>query len=187
MVTKDLAAVEARGVEGLADLGLVAVGGGRVDMAVAGLQSAGDGLVGVARRDLEDAEAQLRDRDVAAEVHVGKMPIGGDALFLLALPIQTLPKRPCPDVTNEAARSTVASSKCRPTSIIPTGSPSELAHGTLNAGLPVTSKGAVLCKVAQGRAEDRHEAAVRRDRHCLHRRGGEGEDVEALERGGVVA
>jgi hypothetical protein len=42
-----------------------------------------------------------------------------------------------------AARSTVASSRCRPTSIMPTGSPSELPQGTVRAGWPVTSNGQV--------------------------------------------
>jgi AcrR family transcriptional regulator len=43
-----------------------------------------------------------------------------------------------------AARRTVASSAWRPTSIMPTGSPSDMAQGTFMAGWPVTSNGAVF-------------------------------------------
>ena len=85
------------------------------------------------------------------------------------------------------ARRTVASSKWRPTSIIPIGRPSDMPHGTLSAGLPVTSNGDVLCEVAERRGEDVRDRApsagigrafiARRRQH---------EHVEALERLGVA-
>src|SRR5664280_1900363 len=43
-----------------------------------------------------------------------------------------------------AARSSVDSAPSRPTSIMPSGNPADIAHGTLMAGWPVTSYGAVL-------------------------------------------
>jgi hypothetical protein len=43
-----------------------------------------------------------------------------------------------------AARNTVPSSQCRPTSIMPTGNPADLPAGTVMAGWPVTSNGQVL-------------------------------------------
>ena len=58
---------QAGGVDGLADLGLVAVGLGGVDVAVAGLDRVGDVLDRVLGRHLEDAEPELGDRDVAGE------------------------------------------------------------------------------------------------------------------------
>jgi hypothetical protein len=43
-----------------------------------------------------------------------------------------------------ASANSVDSSQCRPININPTGSPSDFAHGTLIAGCPVISNGAVL-------------------------------------------
>ena len=54
----------------LADRALVPVGGGRVEVAVAGTQRAGDDLLGLLWRDLEDAEAELGDLHLGAERHV---------------------------------------------------------------------------------------------------------------------
>ncbi len=51
-----------------------------------------------------------------------------------------------------AARRMVASSPCRPTSIMPTGSPADIAQGTFMAGWPVTSNGAVLGIISRARA-----------------------------------
>jgi len=50
-----------------------------------------------------------------------------------------------------AARKTIASSPLRPTSIIPTGSPSDIPHGTLIAGCPVMSNGQVLGIISNAR------------------------------------
>ena len=49
-----------------ADAALVAVGGGGVDVAVAGREGLLDRALGVVRRHLEDAEAELRDLDAVA-------------------------------------------------------------------------------------------------------------------------
>ncbi len=51
----------------LPDGALVPVRRGRVDVAVAGGERAGDERLGLLRRDLKDAVAELRDRDVRAE------------------------------------------------------------------------------------------------------------------------
>ena len=51
-----------------------------------------------------------------------------------------------------ATRSTVASSKCLPTIIIPTGSPSASPAGTEQAGCPLTSNGAVFPIISSPRA-----------------------------------
>ena len=59
--------------EGLPDLGLVAVGGGRVDVAVAGLERLRHGRGGLLRRDLEDAEAELGDLDAVVEGDLGNL------------------------------------------------------------------------------------------------------------------
>src|SRR5579885_529634 len=48
------------------------------------------------------------------------------------------------------SRSSVESSKCRPISIIPTGRPFDIAHGTLSPGWPVMSKGAVFVIIEYG-------------------------------------
>ena len=64
---EDLAAVEPRGANRLPNPRLVAVCGGGVDMAVAHRQRLRDGLGGLTRRDLKDAEAELRNRHAAAE------------------------------------------------------------------------------------------------------------------------
>jgi hypothetical protein len=58
---EDLAAVQAGPPDRLADLLLVAVPLGRVDVPVAGLQRGADRGLGVLRLDQEDAEAELRD------------------------------------------------------------------------------------------------------------------------------
>ena len=62
-----LAAIEARGADRLAHAALVAIGGGGVDVAVAGRERLRDDLLGLARRHLEDAEAELRDLLAVAE------------------------------------------------------------------------------------------------------------------------
>jgi hypothetical protein len=76
---EDLVARQARGRQPLPHTGLVAVDRGGVDVAVARLECEPDGLLGLTVRDLEDAVAQLRDRDVAAEVD------GGDGAHALTL------------------------------------------------------------------------------------------------------
>jgi hypothetical protein len=70
---EDLAAVEPRGPNRLANGRLVAIRGSRVDMAVSSRQRVDDGLGGVPRRDLEDAEAKLRNRRAAAKLEVGDL------------------------------------------------------------------------------------------------------------------
>jgi hypothetical protein len=70
---EDVVAVEAGGAERLADLRLVLVGGRRVDVAVADLERAGDGLGGLVGRHLEDAEAELGDLHAVAERDVGNL------------------------------------------------------------------------------------------------------------------
>ena len=64
---EDVVAVEPGGPERLADLRLVAVGGGGVNVPVAGLERARDGLGRLAGRDQEDAEAELGDLNAVAE------------------------------------------------------------------------------------------------------------------------
>ena len=88
---EDVVAVEARGVDGLPDGGLVAVGRGGVDVPVAREQRAGGGLSGLLGRHLEDPEAELRDLDVAAQ-RDGRNLAGGEA-HALALPGLGLAKR----------------------------------------------------------------------------------------------
>ena len=68
---EDLVAVEPGRADRLADAGLVAVPLGGVDMAVADLERARDRLGGLAGVDLEDAEAELRDRVAVVERDVG--------------------------------------------------------------------------------------------------------------------
>src|SRR3954466_5916309 len=63
---EDVGAVEARGADRLADLALVAVGGGGVDVAVAGGQRGLDGG-GLLRRALKDAEAERGNGDAVVE------------------------------------------------------------------------------------------------------------------------
>ena len=53
-----------------ADTSLVAVGGGGVEVAVAGREGILDRALGLLRRHLEDAEAELRDLDPVAEPDV---------------------------------------------------------------------------------------------------------------------
>jgi hypothetical protein len=62
-----LGAVDGVGGDRFADLTLVAVGGGGVDMAVAGVQRGGHGVARLVRRSLEDAESEGGDRDVVVE------------------------------------------------------------------------------------------------------------------------
>src|SRR5208337_242524 len=57
----------------------------------------------------------------------------------------------------------VESSKCRPTIINPTGSPLDFAHGTLTAGCPVISNGAVLVIIEYGACLHVFSGPVRRD------------------------
>jgi hypothetical protein len=54
-------------LDGAADGLLVAVGGGGVQGAVTGCQGIGDGMLGLLRRDLEDAETEDRRLDVVVE------------------------------------------------------------------------------------------------------------------------
>ena len=61
--------------------------------------------------------------------------------------------------SNRAPRSTMRSSQRRPTSIIPKGS-SELPHGTLTAGCPVTSNGAVFWTISSARPRYSSSGAV---------------------------
>src|SRR3954468_19790339 len=63
-----LGAVEARGAHRVADLALVAVGGGRVDQAVAVAQRGLDGGGGLLGRALEDAEAESRHLDAVVQL-----------------------------------------------------------------------------------------------------------------------
>ena len=65
---EDLAAVDARAGDGLADALLVAVHLGGVDVPVADLEGRGHGLGGLLRRDLVDAEAELRDSHAVVQV-----------------------------------------------------------------------------------------------------------------------
>src|SRR4051794_29223619 len=68
---EDVVAAEAGGAEGLADLLLVAIRGGGVDVPVAGLEGLGDRLGGLVGRDLEDPEAELGDLHAVAQGDVG--------------------------------------------------------------------------------------------------------------------
>jgi hypothetical protein len=62
-----LGAVKARGADRVADLALVAVGGGRVDQPVAVAQRGLDGGGGLLGRALEHAQAEGGDRDAVVE------------------------------------------------------------------------------------------------------------------------
>ncbi len=70
---EDLAAVDARGVDRLADGALVFVRRGGVEVAVAGLERAGDDLLGFLRRHLKDAEAELGDLDIGPQRDAGDL------------------------------------------------------------------------------------------------------------------
>src|SRR5882724_10497398 len=58
------------------------------------------------------------------------------------------------------ARRTVPSSQWRPISIMPTGRPLDVPHGTVRAGWPVTSKGQVLGIISSARATYSSRLAV---------------------------
>ena len=79
-----LAAVDAGGADRLADAPLVAVHLGGVDVAVADLEGRRHGLGGVLGRDLEDAEAELRDR-VAVVERRGWECVSGIVLMCVSL------------------------------------------------------------------------------------------------------
>ena len=64
---EDLLARDPRGGDRGAHAALVAVGGGGVDVAVAGGKRFLDDPLGVLGRDLEDAEPELRDLDAVVE------------------------------------------------------------------------------------------------------------------------
>ena len=64
---EDLAAVDAGGADGLADLLLVAVHLGGVDVPVADLERRERGVLGLLGLDLEHPEAELRDLDTVVE------------------------------------------------------------------------------------------------------------------------
>jgi hypothetical protein len=66
-----LAAVDAGGVDRLADLTFVAVGGGGVDMAVAGFKGGLHGVAGLFGRGLKDAEPDGGHVDAVVELHEG--------------------------------------------------------------------------------------------------------------------
>jgi hypothetical protein len=70
---EELGAVQPRRADGLADLRLVAVGLGGVDVAVADLDRGQDVPGRLLRRDLEDADAELGDGDVVGEGDAGDL------------------------------------------------------------------------------------------------------------------
>ena len=78
---EQLPAGDAAGGDGAADGFLVAVGGGRVEVAVADGQGVGDGLLGLLGRDLEDAEAEDRHFDAVVEGDGGDMDRHGETFF----------------------------------------------------------------------------------------------------------
>jgi hypothetical protein len=65
---EDLGAVNPRRGDRLADLALVAIGGGGVDVPVAGFQCGADGVARLVGRRLEDAQADGRHLDVVVEL-----------------------------------------------------------------------------------------------------------------------
>ena len=67
---EDLLARDIRARDRSPDALLVAVGGGGVDVAVADLERLPDDLLRIVRRNLEDAEAELRDLDPVVEGEV---------------------------------------------------------------------------------------------------------------------
>ena len=73
---EDVLAGQARGGERRADAGLVAVGGGGVDVAVAGVKRLLDDPLGVLGRDLEDAEPELGNLDAIVERESGNRQLG---------------------------------------------------------------------------------------------------------------
>jgi hypothetical protein len=66
---EDVGAVEPRSADRVADLALVAVGGGGVDVAVPGVERGADGAARLVGRRLEDAEAQRGQLDPVVEGH----------------------------------------------------------------------------------------------------------------------
>ena len=79
---EEVLAGESRGGDRRADALLVAVGGGGVDMAVAGVERLLDHLLGVLGRHLEDAEAELGDLDAVVEGEAGDRQLGHLLNFL---------------------------------------------------------------------------------------------------------
>src|SRR6202042_774696 len=71
-----LAALKAGSVDRLTYLRLVAVGGGGVGVAITGRQRLRDHLLGLAWWDLEDAEAELRDRVGVAKRDLWDLTVG---------------------------------------------------------------------------------------------------------------
>src|SRR5262249_44604951 len=71
-----------------------------------------------------------------------------------ALRQSTLCSKACP------IRSRVASSKCRPMNISPTGRPFDIAHEMLSPGCPVMLKGAVLMIISYGASESCRGALI---------------------------
>jgi hypothetical protein len=68
---EDLTTIQARGPDRLSHLGLVAICGSSVEVAVTGLQGLQRDLLCLPGRDLEDAEAELWDLRAAAEGYAG--------------------------------------------------------------------------------------------------------------------
>jgi hypothetical protein len=66
---EDVRSVEAPSANRVADLALVAVGGGGVDVAVPRVERCTDGVAGLVGRRLEDAEAESGQLDPVAEGH----------------------------------------------------------------------------------------------------------------------
>ena len=78
---EQLLAGDAAGGDGATDGSLVAVGGGGVEVAVAGRQGVSDGLLGLVSWDLEDAEAEDRHLDAIVEGDVRNLEHCGPSLL----------------------------------------------------------------------------------------------------------
>jgi hypothetical protein len=84
---EDVGAVEAGGADRVADLALVAVGGGGVDVAVAGVERCADGVARLVGRRLEDAEAESGQLDPVVEGQVGERAHGWRSFLRPAPPV----------------------------------------------------------------------------------------------------
>ena len=96
VVTKSSSRGDAAGFDGRADGLFVAVGGGRVEVPVAGGEGGFDGGLGFFVGDLEDAEAEDRHLDAVVERYVFHGFFLNDMLFwggLLGSPARALPNQ----------------------------------------------------------------------------------------------
>ena len=93
---EDLRAVQAGAVHRLADLALVAVGRGGVDVPVPGVERGADGVAGLVGGRLEDAEAEGGHLDAVVQFRlevVAAVMVGSFLSSLCGMPVFTAPAR----------------------------------------------------------------------------------------------